>query len=79
LISSAHFIADAPATMGQRDAQSERTRIGHLSKLNIYSEPDDVRRTGIICTVGPKTGTVEMLTKLRRYALESHVMTSGRP
>lgn len=53
--------------MGQKAAQSEKTRIGHLSKLNIYSEPDDVRRTGIICTVGPKTGTVEMLTKLRRY------------
>lgn len=55
--------------MGQRAAAGETTRIGHLSKLNIYSEPDDVRRTGIICTIGPKTGTVEMLTKLRRAGM----------
>lgn len=65
--SSAHFSSNAPETMGQSAAAHERTRIGHLSKLNIYSDPDDVRRTSIICTVGPKTGTVEMLTKLRRY------------
>ena len=55
--------------MGQRAAQNEATRIGHLAKLDIYSEPDDVRRTSIICTIGPKTGTVEMLTKLRRAGM----------
>lgn len=67
--SSACFIADAPLNMGQRAAAHEKTRIGHLAKLNIYSEPDDVRRTGIICTIGPKSGTVEMLTKLRRAGM----------
>ncbi|KNC86029.1 pyruvate kinase [Sphaeroforma arctica JP610] len=67
--SSAYFIADAPENMGQNVAAHESTRTGHMVKLNIYSEPDDVRRTSIICTIGPKTGAVDKLTELRRAGM----------
>eukprot|EP00123_Amoebidium_parasiticum_P000982 comp11946_c0_seq1/m.6617 comp11946_c0_seq1/g.6617 ORF comp11946_c0_seq1/g.6617 comp11946_c0_seq1/m.6617 type:complete len:530 (-) comp11946_c0_seq1:526-2115(-) len=53
----------------QAAAENEATRIGHHAKLNIYSEPSMMRRTGIICTIGPKTGTVEILTKLRQAGM----------
>eukprot|EP01134_Creolimax_fragrantissima_P005617 CFRG5617T1 len=67
--SSAYFIANAPKNMGQNAAAQETSRTGHMVKLNIDSEPDDVRRTGIICTIGPKTGSVEKLTDLRRAGM----------
>ena len=64
----------------QVDANKSNTHLEHLSKLNIYVEPDNYRKSGtqgfgvpcfshfvkaIICTIGPKTNSVEMLTKLR--------------
>eukprot|EP01134_Creolimax_fragrantissima_P000231 CFRG0231T1 len=67
--SSSYFISDAPDNMGQSVAAHEPTRTGHMVKLTIDSEPDDVRRTSIICTIGPKTGSVEKLTALRRAGM----------
>jgi len=49
----------------QTRAAEQTTRVGHMAALNIYSEPDSIRRTSIVCTIGPKTGTVEKLTELR--------------
>jgi pyruvate kinase len=36
----------------------------HLTKLNIYSDPVDYRKTSIICTIGPKTMSVDRLVDL---------------
>eukprot|EP00121_Abeoforma_whisleri_P015601 Awhi_evm1s14361 len=54
---------------GQVIAQEQATRLGHLSALDIYSEPDRIRRSSIICTIGPKSGTPEMLLKLRHAGM----------
>lgn len=40
------------AQPGQRDAQTQRTRMEVMAALNIYSDPDTVRKTGIVCTIG---------------------------
>jgi len=37
--------------------------------LDIYSDPTHLRMCSIICTIGPKTATVEMLTKLRQAGM----------
>merc|ERR1719324_1746287 len=41
----------------------------HLASLDIYSEPSAYRQCSIICTIGPKTKTVEMLTELRKAGM----------
>lgn len=53
----------------QSKAQAERTRIGHLAALDIYSDPCGRRRSSIICTIGPKSGSPEMLLKLREAGM----------
>eukprot|EP00121_Abeoforma_whisleri_P002550 Awhi_evm1s2292 len=51
---------------GQYVAQNQSTRLNHLAALDIYSEPESaIRRSSIICTIGPKSGTPEMLLRLR--------------
>jgi len=49
-------------------AQKATTHLGHTASLDIddskYSN-ERIRKTSIICTIGPKTNSVEMLSKLR--------------
>lgn len=35
-----------------------------VSQMDVDIEPKDVRKTSIICTIGPKTNSVEKLTEL---------------
>jgi hypothetical protein len=48
------------------------TALGHLASLDIDSNPNEdrhghahARKTSIICTIGPKTSSVDMIIKLR--------------
>merc|ERR1719277_517063 len=41
----------------------------HNSKLDIYSPPAALRRTSIVCTIGPKTQPKDKLTMLRKAGL----------
>jgi len=45
----------------QEAARNATSLVDHMTKLSIYSEPDAIRRTSIICTIGPKTKAVESL------------------
>lgn len=49
---------------GQAAAQKERTLLEALSQLDIYSDPISIRKTGIICTIGPSCRTVPVLKEL---------------
>jgi len=53
----------------QTVAQDSSTSFEHRCKLDIYSSPSSRRATGIICTIGPKTKSVEMITKLREAGM----------
>lgn len=44
--------------------------LARAARLDIYREPVEQRRTAIICTIGPKTQTVEALLKLRRAGMD---------
>jgi pyruvate kinase len=47
-----------------------RTRIEWLAQLNTeYSPPRNYRRTSIICTIGPKTNSVQRINDLRKVGL----------
>ncbi|KAL7269071.1 Pyruvate kinase [Rhizina undulata] len=49
---------------------SVKTHYEWLSQLNIDHRPENnFRRTSIICTIGPKTNSVEMINKLRTAGL----------
>lgn len=41
------------------------TTLSHRASLDTEAENEGIRKTSIICTIGPKTQTVEMLKKLR--------------
>eukprot|EP00127_Corallochytrium_limacisporum_P004254 Clim_evm199s157 gene=Clim_evmTU199s157 len=49
----------------QRMAQAMATTIEHNCALNIYSNPVRVRKSSIICTIGPNTNNIDMLKALR--------------
>jgi len=53
----------------QAAAQDSPTDLLHKAALDIYSEPAKLRGSSIICTIGPKTKSVEMLTELRKCGL----------
>ncbi|KAG0335410.1 Pyruvate kinase [Podila humilis] len=42
-----------------------KTNLEWTSSLDIDYQPQNLRKTSIICTIGPKTNSVEMLSKLR--------------
>ncbi|KAF9318285.1 Pyruvate kinase, partial [Podila horticola] len=42
-----------------------KTDLEWTSSLDIDYEPSNIRKTSIICTIGPKTNSVEMINKLR--------------
>ncbi|KAF8929149.1 pyruvate kinase [Dissophora ornata] len=44
---------------------SIKTNLEWTSSLDIDYQPNNTRKTSIICTIGPKTNSVEMITKLR--------------
>ncbi|KAG0299392.1 Pyruvate kinase [Dissophora globulifera] len=44
---------------------SIKTNLEWTSSLDIDYQPSNTRKTSIICTIGPKTNSVEMITKLR--------------
>ncbi|KAG0269372.1 Pyruvate kinase [Actinomortierella ambigua] len=44
---------------------SIKTNLEWTSALDIDYQPVNLRKTSIICTIGPKTNSVEMITKLR--------------
>eukprot|EP00298_Acanthocystis_sp_HF-20_P008893 c17968_g1_i3.p1 GENE.c17968_g1_i3~~c17968_g1_i3.p1 ORF type:complete len:521 (+),score=201.86 c17968_g1_i3:911-2473(+) len=48
----------------QQFAQQANTPVEHQSRLDIYSDPTRVRKTSIICTLGPKTQSVDMISAL---------------
>ncbi|KAI5804449.1 pyruvate kinase [Geopyxis carbonaria] len=49
---------------------SVQTHFEWLSRLNIDNRPkNNYRRTSIICTIGPKTNSVESINKLRKAGL----------
>jgi len=58
-----------PGTSMQALSQDASCLLDHNAKLDIYSDPAAVRGSGIICTIGPKTKSPEMLTKLRQAGL----------
>ncbi|KAF8945603.1 Pyruvate kinase, partial [Haplosporangium gracile] len=45
--------------------ESIKTNLEWTSALDIDYQPTNTRKTSIICTIGPKTNSVEMLSKLR--------------
>jgi len=49
----------------RRLKQQSKSRLTQLASLNIYDEPDTIRFTSIICTIGPDTQSVEKLSALR--------------
>jgi len=53
----------------QRMSQDQETQLGHNCALDIYSDPQAFRKCSIICTIGPKTKSVEMITKLREAGM----------
>jgi len=48
----------------EKNNEYAKTQIIHNTRLNIYHPPSTTRNTGIICTIGPSSRSVEMLKKL---------------
>lgn len=53
----------------KRKQQQGTSRLEQMSQLSIYDDPNTIRMTSIICTIGPKTQTVEALTELRKAGM----------
>merc|ERR1719445_1735811 len=47
-----------------------RSQLVHNTELDIYHSAHNLRRTGIVCTIGPASRSVEMLTKLIENGLD---------
>ncbi|ESO90961.1 hypothetical protein LOTGIDRAFT_217490 [Lottia gigantea] len=46
------------------DGGKHQTRLEHICDLNIDDSPSNVKKTGIICTIGPACDSIEMIEKL---------------
>ncbi|RIA92362.1 pyruvate kinase [Glomus cerebriforme] len=46
-----------------------KTNLEWISNLNVDRSAHNMRKTSIICTIGPKTNSVEMITKLRNAGM----------
>jgi pyruvate kinase len=53
----------------QTTAQQQPNRLLHMSQLDIYCEPKSYRMSAIICTIGPKTNSVEKLHELQKAGM----------
>jgi len=51
-------------------ASLKRTALEHMTSLNIYDEADEDRLSGIICTIGPRTNNVELLSSLMEKGMD---------
>merc|ERR1719317_604360 len=54
----------------QRTYDRPRSQLVHNTELDIYHSAHNLRRTGIICTIGPVSRSVEMLTDLIENGLD---------
>lgn len=54
----------------KRAKYTDDTQIAHNTTLDIYEEPQQIRKTGIICTIGPASDSVEVLTDLMKLGLD---------
>merc|ERR1719445_2444308 len=48
----------------QSSYEKPRSALVHNTGLDIYEDAETLRRTGIVCTIGPASRSTEMLTKL---------------
>jgi len=51
-------------------AALNRTALEHMTSLNIYDVADEDRLSGIICTIGPRSNNVELLSSLMTKGLD---------
>ena len=62
--------ASYDASPSQRISPSKaRSRIGWISELDIDRHPQSARKTSIICTIGPRTNSVDMMVSLRKAGM----------
>merc|ERR1711953_1057254 len=62
LVSSILEKCNVPA--GQERARESNTNIEYVSNLNMYSTANKMRLSGIVCTIGPVSGSPEVLLEL---------------
>merc|ERR1711910_191370 len=62
LVSSILEKCDVPA--GQERARESNTNIEYVSNLNMYSTANEMRLSGIVCTIGPVSRSPEVLLEL---------------
>ncbi|KAG0214086.1 Pyruvate kinase, partial [Mortierella sp. NVP41] len=55
--------------MNNLNNDSIKNNLEWVSNLSIDIEPVAVRKSSIICTIGPNTNKVEMITALRREGM----------
>merc|ERR1719216_449784 len=69
--SSTHKLSNI--TMSDKEQSTfdkPHSQLVHNTMLNIYDDAHNLRRTGIVCTIGPASRSVEMLTKLIENGLD---------
>jgi pyruvate kinase len=45
------------------------TRLEWVSQLDVQKKPTNFRKTSIICTIGPKVNSIQMITELRKAGM----------
>lgn len=66
-------IVSMPQSVKTLFAKTPTTNVGHLASLDIDEGPESdslyARKTSIICTIGPKTASIEMIANLRNAGM----------